>query len=107
MLRTRQLAGAIAASLLFSTAVAAADFNQVIVFGDSLSDNGNLSQVLPPAGLTPPLRFTTNPGTVAIENVANGLGAPIGPSLSGGTDFAWGVPAYSPTHPARLRQCRH
>ncbi len=105
MLRTRQLAGAIAASLLFSTAVAAADFNQVIVFGDSLSDNGNLSQVIPPAGLTPPLRFTTNPGTVAIENVANALGAPISPSLSGGTDFAWGgagVLTNSPGTPAAV-----
>ncbi|MEO8999663.1 MAG: autotransporter domain-containing protein [Rhodanobacter sp.] len=90
MLRTRQLAGAIAATLLFSSAAAATDFSKIIVFGDSLSDNGNLSQVLPPAGLQPPLRFTTNPGTVAIENVAHALGNTLSPSLNGGTDYAWG-----------------
>ncbi|HEV2682566.1 MAG TPA: autotransporter outer membrane beta-barrel domain-containing protein, partial [Rhodanobacter sp.] len=90
MLRTRQLAGAIAATLLFSSAAAATDFSKVIVFGDSLSDNGNLSQVLPGPSIQPPLRFTTNPGHVAIENVANALGSTLSPSLNGGTDYAWG-----------------
>jgi outer membrane lipase/esterase len=90
MLRTRQLAGAIAATLLFSSAAAATDFSKVVVFGDSLSDNGNLSLVIPPAGLQPPLRFTTNPGKVTIENVASQLGQTLSPSLLGGTDYAWG-----------------
>jgi outer membrane lipase/esterase len=88
MPRTR-LAGAILAGLLFSSAAVATDFSQVVVFGDSLSDDGNISLATAP-GVQPPLRFTTNPGTVAIENVANALGQPITPSLLGGTDYAWG-----------------
>lgn len=89
MLRTRHLAGAIATALLFSTAAAAADFSNVIVFGDSLSDGGNISLASAP-GIQPPLRFTTNPGLTAAENVAAGLGFTLKPSVAGGTDFAWG-----------------
>lgn len=89
MPRTRLLAGAILATLLVSSTAAATDFSQVVVFGDSLSDNGNLSLALAP-GVQPPFRFTTNPGAVAIENVANALRIPIAPSLIGGTDYAWG-----------------
>ncbi|MEO7068534.1 MAG: autotransporter domain-containing protein [Rhodanobacter sp.] len=89
MLRTRQLVGAITAALLFSSAAVATDFSQVIVFGDSLSDNGNLSLATAPS-VQPPMRFTTNPGTVAIENVASALGSKLAPSLTGGGDYAWG-----------------
>jgi len=89
MLRTRHLAGAIATALLFSTAAAATDFSNVIVFGDSLSDNGNISLATAPT-IQPPLRFTTNPGTTAAENVAKGLGFTLAPSAAGGTDYAWG-----------------
>ncbi|MDE2307691.1 MAG: autotransporter domain-containing protein [Xanthomonadaceae bacterium] len=89
MPRTRHLAGAIAASLLFSAAAAATDFSQVFVFGDSLSDNGNISLAVAP-GIQPPLRFTTNPGITAIEHVADNFGHTLSPSLLGGTDFAWG-----------------
>ncbi len=89
MLRTRHLAGAIATALLFSTAAAATDFSNVIVFGDSLSDGGNISLASAP-GIQPPLRFTTNPGTTAAENVAAGLGFTLAPSAAGGTDYAWG-----------------
>ncbi len=89
MLRPRHLAGAIATALLFSTAAAATDFSNVIVFGDSLSDNGNISLATAP-GIQPPLRFTTNPGTTTAENVASGLGFTLKPSAAGGTDFAWG-----------------
>jgi outer membrane lipase/esterase len=86
MPRTR-LAGAILAGLLFSTAAAATDFSQVVVFGDSLSDAGNLSLA---QGSPVPLRFTTNPGTTTAENVAAALGYTLAPSLTGGTDFAFG-----------------
>jgi len=89
MPRTRLLAGAILATLLVSSTAAATDFSKVVVFGDSLSDSGNLSLAAAP-GVQPPFRFTTNPGTVTIENVANGLRTPIAPSLTGGTDYAWG-----------------
>ncbi|MEW9625339.1 autotransporter domain-containing protein [Rhodanobacter geophilus] len=87
MLRTRHLVGAIATALLFSTAASATDFSQVIVFGDSLSDAGNISLS---QGSPTPMRFTTNPGQTASELVAAGLGDPIQASLLGGTDYAWG-----------------
>jgi outer membrane autotransporter barrel domain len=104
MLRTRQLAGAIAATLMFSSAAAATDFSKVIVFGDSLSDNGNISLATAP-GIQPPLRFTTNPGHVAIEDVASQLGQTLSPSLAGGGDYAWGgagVLTNSPGTPAAV-----
>ena len=87
MLRTRHLVGAIATALLFSTTASASDFSKVVVFGDSLSDAGNISLS---QGSTTPMRFTTNPGQTASELVAAGLGDPIQASLLGGTDYAWG-----------------
>jgi outer membrane lipase/esterase len=87
MPRTRHLAGAIAAALLFSTAASATDFSKVVVFGDSLSDAGNLSLS---EGSPTPMRFTTNPGETSAELVAAGLGDPIQASLLGGTDYAFG-----------------
>jgi outer membrane lipase/esterase len=87
MPRTRRLAGAILAGLLVSTTAAATDFSQVVVFGDSLSDAGNASLA---NGSPVPLRFTTNPGTTAAENVATALGFTLAPSLAGGSDYAFG-----------------
>ncbi|MGN6313489.1 MAG: autotransporter domain-containing protein [Rhodanobacteraceae bacterium] len=86
MPRIRILAGALA--LAISGSAAAAQFDAVVVFGDSLSDNGNLSiaEQLPFA----PSRFTTNPGLVAMENVADYYGITLSPSILGGTDFAVG-----------------
>lgn len=91
MPRIRLLAGAVAASLLFGSHAFAADskFNNVVVFGDSLSDAGNVSLILDPS-LTTTQRFTTNPGSTAAENVAKALGFPITPSMQGGTDYAYG-----------------
>lgn len=104
MLRTRHLVGAITAALLYSATAAAANFSQVIVFGDSLSDDGNISLATAPT-VQPPLRFTTNPGTVGIEHVAGNFGFTLQPSLLGGTDFAWGgagVLTNSPGTPAAV-----
>lgn len=89
MLRTRHLVGAIAAALLFSTAASATDFSKVVVFGDSLSDAGNISLASNPT-IQPPLEFTTNPGHVTVQDLAGNLGYTLGPSLAGGTDYAWG-----------------
>ncbi|HUH31716.1 MAG TPA: autotransporter domain-containing protein [Rhodanobacter sp.] len=104
MLRTRHLVGAITAALLYSATAAAANFSQVIVFGDSLSDDGNISLATAPT-VQPPLRFTTNPGTLGIEHVASHFGFTLQPSLLGGTDFAWGgagVLTNSPGTPAAV-----
>ena len=91
MPRIRTIAGAIAAALIFSTPAFAANsqFSNVIVFGDSLSDAGNISLATAPA-IQPPLQFTTNPGSVTVQNVAGHYGIALGPSLIGGSDFAWG-----------------
>ncbi|TBR36025.1 MULTISPECIES: autotransporter outer membrane beta-barrel domain-containing protein [Dyella] len=87
MPRTRHIAGAIAAALLFSTAASATDFSKVVVIGDSLSDAGNIAAA---NGSPIPLRFTTNPGYTTAENVAAALGLPVTASLTGGTDYAFG-----------------
>ncbi|KGI76605.1 autotransporter domain-containing protein [Oleiagrimonas soli] len=87
MPRLRHLTTAIVATLAFTSVAHATDFNNMVVFGDSLSDNGNLSLA---SGATTPTRFTTNPGTVAVENIANSLGFMLTPSVTGGSDYAFG-----------------
>ncbi len=68
-----------------------APFDEFIVFGDSLSDTGNvfISLGVPPS---PPYfdgRFSNGP--VTVEHVADQLGFPaLLPSIIGGTNFAWG-----------------
>ncbi|MDR3444264.1 MULTISPECIES: autotransporter domain-containing protein [unclassified Dyella] len=91
MPRTRTIAGAIAAALLISSPAFAAksQFDSVVVFGDSLSDAGNISLATNPA-IQPPLEFTTNPGAVTVQNVAGHYGYNLSASLAGGTDYAWG-----------------
>lgn len=104
MLRTRHLAGAIAAALMFSTTASATTFSKVVVFGDSLSDAGNISLATAPS-VQPPLEFTTNPGHVAVQDLAGSLGYTLGPSLAGGTDYAWGgagILTNSPGTPAAV-----
>lgn len=74
-------------------APASAPYGTIYAFGDSLTDAGNvfrLTQGQVPAG--PPYsdgRFTNGP--VWVQDLAQGMGLPApGPSLSGGTDFAYG-----------------
>lgn len=121
MLRPRHLACAVALALASSAAFAqsappavqpsihAGLFDQVVVFGDSLSDDGNLSLSLQ---LPQTMRFTTNPGQVGIENFADYFGTPLSPALAGGSDFAFGgagvvnnspgTPSSVPTLPTQL-----
>ena len=74
--------------LLGAFTVNAADYNDVYVFGDSLSDIGNLKQLDPSV----PERFTNGP--VAVEIIAGGLGFALTPSshltapFPTGTNFA-------------------
>ncbi|MEB3766454.1 autotransporter domain-containing protein [Acinetobacter sp. MD2] len=75
--------------LMYLTAAStaqAASFNNVVVFGDSLSDSGNFSKNY----LIPSFKFTTNFGNTTVENVAAALGHPISASEMGGTNYAWG-----------------
>jgi outer membrane lipase/esterase len=64
----------------------AADFSNTYFFGDSLSDAGTFSFLLP-SGIG---KFTTNPGPVWTENLAAALGTEGRPAVAGGTNFAQG-----------------
>ena len=68
-------------------------FNSVVVFGDSLSDSGNIAQI---NGLPPGTSFTTNPDPVWAEIVAQTFGASGTNSLAGGTNYAWGGACVDP-----------
>ncbi|HTS84279.1 MAG TPA: hypothetical protein VMG61_04170, partial [Usitatibacter sp.] len=62
-----------------ATSVNAQQFSSVVVFGDSLSDDGYFRPVLSALGLPPSLvatlgRFTTSPGPVWSELVSNYYG---------------------------------
>jgi phospholipase/lecithinase/hemolysin len=88
ILKTTIFTASVAAMLLACTAIASANpFPAVVVYGDSLSDNGNLyAATLPITGGTPPSppyymgRYSNGP--VAVEQLASRLGAPL-------LDFAW------------------
>ncbi len=94
-------AAAIAVGFLASFPAAAGPFGSLVVFGDSLSDSGNNAAV----GLYDPAQIITGndyvpsstyaPGTysngpVWASDFASMLGLPLGPSLLGGTDYAYG-----------------
>ena len=73
----------------------AQEYGAVVVFGDSLSDSGNVAQGL---GLAAGLSFTTNPDPVWAEIVADELGAPGTNSLAGGSNFAFGGACVNPAN---------
>ncbi|MCY3827399.1 MAG: autotransporter domain-containing protein [Candidatus Dadabacteria bacterium] len=75
------------------SAARAQTFNSVVVFGDSLSDSGNIAQI---SGLPPGTSFTTNPDPVWAEIVARAFGASGTNSLAGGTNYAWGGACVDP-----------
>ncbi|MEO1035400.1 MAG: SGNH/GDSL hydrolase family protein [Pseudomonadota bacterium] len=82
--------------LLAAVSTASADdspFSEFVVFGDSLSDTGNVFWAtqfqLPPSPLYFDGRFSNGP--VWHEILAERLGAaPAAPNLIGGTNYAWG-----------------
>jgi outer membrane lipase/esterase len=118
----RRLAGLSAlATAFFASAPASATYSSMFVFGDSLSDTGNV--FIATGGATPGApyfdgRFSNGP--VWIDGLAAGLAMPLGavPSLAGGNNYAFGgartgtttspVPGllaqigglWAPTHPA-------
>src|SRR6185503_5697681 len=71
----------------------AAQFSNIYVFGDSLSDAGYYRGFLASLGLPAAQmgRFSTNPGPVWAEILGQYyLGAPVTPSNAAGTDYAQG-----------------
>lgn len=102
MIRPALLGMAVAAA--FSASAVAADFSNTIFFGDSLSDAGTFSALLP-SGTG---RFTTNPGPVWSEDLAAALGTGARPAVAGGTNFAAGgarvasLPGFPDADPTRF-----
>lgn len=77
--------------LLLSCVGLASAFDRVVVFGDSLSDAGNVFALS--GGATPPApywngRFSNGP--VWVEGFASDLGRSASASLTGGTNYAFG-----------------
>ena len=70
---------ATAFALALHGANASAQFSSAFTVGDSLSDAGQYGA-----------RFTTNPGLVAPQYLAQRYGLPLTPSFTGGNDFAQG-----------------
>jgi outer membrane lipase/esterase len=97
MPRFHRLAGAVAFALGCAGAAQAQNFTGFYVFGDSLSDSGNIAAATP--GLPPGNSFTTNPDPVAAEIIAAFFGLPSTNSLAGGPNFAWGGACVNPVGP--------
>ena len=76
-------------------------FSSVVVFGDSLSDSGNLAQF---QGLPAGTSFTTNPDPIWSEIVAQAFGASGTNSLAGGLNYAWGGSCVNPDGPCVNQQ---
>jgi outer membrane lipase/esterase len=92
----------VVAALASAPAAHAGPYNTFVVFGDSLSDNGNNAA----AGLFDPFQTITgntyvpsntyapagtySNGLVWASDFAAMIGLPLAPSLAGGTDFAFG-----------------
>ena len=91
----------LAIAILFALAgnVRSQTFSSVVVFGDSLTDSGNIAQS---NGLPAGTSFTTNPDPVWAEIVAQTFGASATNSLTGGTNYAWGGACVNPNGPCEL-----
>jgi phospholipase/lecithinase/hemolysin len=83
---------ALALVTLAATTANAATFSELVIFGDSLSDTGNLSLATggtqPPAG-QPYYNGRFSDGPVWVETLASGLGLSAAPSLAGGSNYAF------------------
>ncbi len=84
---------AIAILFTFAGNVRSQTFNSVVVFGDSLTDSGNIAQT---NGLPAGTSFTTNPDPIWAEIVAKAFGASATNSLDGGTNYSWGGACVDP-----------
>ena len=88
-------------TLGFAGSASAQSFSNVVVFGDSLSDSGNVAQAL---GLPPGTSFTTNPDPVWAEIVAEAFGASGKIPLAGGSNYAFGGACMNPATPCDFKR---
>ncbi len=98
-LRRGAVTALIVVGLSMSAAANATSYNSLVVFGDSLSDSGNIFDLFGGAfGPNPPYadsRFTSNytngdAGLVWVEHLAGLMGLPLDNSVAGGTNYAFG-----------------
>lgn len=91
----------LAAAAVLALSGPAAAISSLVVFGDSLSDGGNVAlavgtdpnQVITGNGYVPSLPYasgTFSDGAVWVDTLAASLGITAGPSLGGGTNYAFG-----------------
>ena len=95
MIRPLRILGLLIAVAISASGIRAQEYSAVVVFGDSLSDAGNVAQALP-LGLPPGNSFTTNPDPVWAEIVAQTFGAPGSHSGAGGSNHAVGGACVDP-----------
>jgi outer membrane lipase/esterase len=90
-LRRASLALGLTAALFGLPAQATTSYSNLYVFGDSLSDTGNISFFFAGQLPQPPYydgRFSNGPNWIDV--LAAGLGLTAMPSYPGGTNYAWG-----------------
>jgi len=85
-IRRTLFASALAVGFGLAQGEAAAQFSGFYFFGDSLSDAGSFKPVLPPGTG----KFTTNPGPIWAEVLAQRYGFTATPANQGGNDYAEG-----------------
>ena len=93
-MRHLRLMAACACIAFTSNGAMAQEFSSVVVFGDSLSDSGNLAST---QSLPPGTSFTTNPDPVWAEIVAREFGNDGTRSTAEGSNFAWGQACANPS----------
>lgn len=84
---------AIAIALAATPAMAESAFDRTVFFGDSLTDSGYYNPLLPAASRAVTGKFTTNPGWVWAEYVADHFGTNAAPNGNGqiGDNYARGA----------------
>ena len=100
------LVSAFATGMGFVSGEAAAQFHQFYFFGDSLTDAGSFKPILPPGTG----EFTTNPGPIWAQALAQRYGSTATPANQGGNDYAVGgarvtqLPGYPDSPPTSAEQ---
>jgi len=92
---------AVAIALAAAPAFAESTFNQTVFFGDSLTDSGYYRPLLPASVQPVTGKFTTNPGWVWAEYVADYYGTNAAPNGNGqtGDNYAIGGARVAATNP--------
>jgi phospholipase/lecithinase/hemolysin len=101
-------------SALLGGSAAQASFSAEFVFGDSLSDNGNLAVLTGPFASPPSFDNSFTNGPVAVQLLAQSLGLSAnaslwlaGPSVPAGTNYAvGGATPIAPSHWATQTRTR-